>query len=728
MVSTSARLLLASHRLPVTIEVADGRAVLSPSCGGLATGLGSLLGNGTTVWFGSLGNAAVSGAERARLATEAAARGLCEIRLEPHEYHAYYEVFANGVLWPLFHYMPDRIPLDSAGWHTYREVNDRFADAIADVYHPGDIVWVHDYHLMLVPALLRERIRAARIGFFLHIPFPAYEVFRMLPWRRELLEGLLGADLVGFHTAAYVRYFSRALRHVLGVDAGLDGVAVNGRQVRFRASSMGIDTTTFEQLAADPAVQASARAIRTGAGGRRLVVGVDRLDYTKGIPRRLLAFERLLGTHAELREQVRLIQLAVPCRGGVESYQSFRRQLEELVGRVNGALGSSTSVPIHYMHRSVSRQELVALYLAADVMAVTPLRDGMNLVAKEFIASRIDDDGVLLLSEFAGAAEELAEALIVNPYDIEGTAAALARALALPRDERAARMRALRRRVQARTVRRWAQLFVEELRSRPEPPLEDRSTDGTAVALRTRLAAMPDPVLLLDYDGTLVPFTSLPDLARPDAALEALVADVAARAELHLVSGRSCEDLDTWFGRLPATLWAEHGAWRRDPGCGWRPTEPVTTDWMDDVRPLLERFAAATPGAVVEEKRTALVWHYRGGDAEFAEQQAGRLRNALAALLADRPVDLLDGSRVLEVRARGISKAGVARRLLASGLDPARLVAIGDDTTDEEMFAALPPPAVTIRVGRGPTRARHRLPDPASVRTLLAAIAQPALV
>ncbi|HXH25044.1 MAG TPA: trehalose-6-phosphate synthase, partial [Vicinamibacterales bacterium] len=233
--TASPRLLLASHRLPVAIEATDGRAVLSPSSGGLATGLGSLLEHGANLWFGSLGSAPVSGAERARVAADAESRGLREVRLEPHEYHAYYEVFANGVLWPLFHYMPDRIPLDSAGWHTYREVNERFADAIAGAYRPGDIVWVHDYHLMLVPALLRERIPAARIGFFLHIPFPAYEVFRMLPWRRELLEGLLGADLVGFHMAAYVRYFSRALRHVLGLDPGLDGVVVNGRQILFRA-------------------------------------------------------------------------------------------------------------------------------------------------------------------------------------------------------------------------------------------------------------------------------------------------------------------------------------------------------------------------------------------------------------------------------------------------------------------------------------------------------------
>jgi trehalose 6-phosphate synthase/phosphatase len=722
------RLLIVSNRLPFTARVREGQVQLGQSSGGLATGLGEYHARTDALWIGWPGDISrLSVAQQEQLWRQLDDRRIVPVPLTPQQAKAYYEEFANGVIWPLFHYLLDRIPLDSRDWHAYQEVNELFAERVASSYQPGDSIWVHDYQLMLVPGMLRARLPGARIGFFLHIPFPSYEVFRTLPWRREILEGLVGADLVAFHTLAYARSFAYAVRQVLSFDPGVDRVDIGGRDVHIRAFPMGIDPERFERLANDPRVQAELDAIRESAGDRRIILGVDRLDYTKGIPRRLIAFGRLLESVPEMRDRVRLIQVAVPSRVGVEPYQVFRRQIDELVGRINGAHGTPRSVPIHYMYRSISPQQLVALYRAADVMLVNALRDGMNLVAKEFVASRVDDDGVLVLSEFAGAAEELSEAIVINPYDIEAVVAAVRRALDMPRDEKRARMRALRQRVKARSVHHWADGFLRELTrsggfSRGHEPAPPFTPVEQVIA---RVVAHPEPVFLLDYDGTLVPLASLPDLARADQELMVLLRRVrASGASIHVVSGRRRDDLSAWLGELDVTIWAEHGAWHRPSGSDtWQPTVTIARDWMEQVRPILDQFAARTPGALVEEKSSSLAWHYRTADVQFGSQQARELRLMLLEALQDQPLDILEGSKVIEVRWRGIHKGRVVERVLASGVHPAALVAIGDDRTDEEMFEAMPPESTTIHVGAGPSVAAFRLADPAAVRALLTAVA-----
>jgi trehalose 6-phosphate synthase/phosphatase len=460
----ASRLLIVSNRLPVTAAVDDGRIHLADAGGGLATGLGGWHCQTEALWFGWPGD--VSKADAA--ARDGLQRQLRDQRVEPiflsaDEVDRYYDGFSNRVLWPLFHYQIDRVPVDPTGWEAYRRVNEKFADVVAQSYQDGDAIWVHDYQLMLVPWLLRKRLPDARIGFFLHIPFPSSEVFRILPWRREILRGLLGADLVGFHTRAYLRHFATSLTRIDGMDVRNDRVHLEDRTVRLGVFPMSVDTAVFEALARDPEVAADAAAIREDAGGRRILLGVDRLDYTKGIPRRLLALERLFAKEPALRDQLRYIQIAVPSRGTVDSYQLFRREVEEAVGRINGASATLRSTPIHYMHQSVSRRQLVALYCAADVMIVTPLRDGMNLVAKEFVASRVDGDGVLVLSEFAGAADELSDAVVVNPYDVEAVRRAIKHALTMDERMRRERMKSLRRLVQEHDVHHWAAEFIEQL-------------------------------------------------------------------------------------------------------------------------------------------------------------------------------------------------------------------------------------------------------------------------
>jgi trehalose 6-phosphate synthase/phosphatase len=721
------RVLIVSNRLPVTVQETAAGVEVVPSAGGLASGLRGYYQSASAMWIGWPGPISPSAARAGRRSLEAEfrAHNLKLVELEPCDVEGYYDGFSNAVIWPLFHYLLDRIPLRSQSWDAYRRVNQLFADAVVDELRPGDTVWVHDYHLMLVPGLVREKRPDARIGFFLHIPFPAPEVFRILPWRRELLMGVLGADLVGFHTQSYAGHFASAVRSQCGLDATRDCVRVEGRSVRLGHFPMGPDAEQFERLAHQPAVRDETARIREESRGRFLFLGVDRLDYTKGIPRRLIAYERLLQRDPSLRDKVRLIQLAVPSRSGVREYASFRKQVEELVGRINGALGTLESVPIHYLHQSVTPEQLTALYCAADAMLVTPLRDGMNLVAKEYIAARADEDGVLLLSEFAGAAEELGEAVIINPYDENGMADSMAHAMAMGRPERTARMRALRRRVLSRPVNDWARRFLaavaEAVEARGGRPAV--TAPHEIEGLMRRVTSAPRVVLALDYDGTLVGLREMPELAMPDAGLLGLLTVLSTTCDVHLASGRPREVIDGWFGNLPIGLWAEHGLWHRPaPGEEWQRRADVPTDWIPAVRAHMEEFVARAPGARVEEKSASIAWHYRLADPAMSESHAAALRRELERLIAGRPLEVIEGHKVIEVRQAAVDKGSVIREIAARAPEGALVVAIGDDRTDEDMFAALPPGGVAIRVGAGDSAAPYRLDSPTAVRALLGAL------
>ena len=473
----AARVLLVSNRLPVTVVRRDGGLTVERSVGGLATGLAGPHARSGGLWVGWPGLLDdVDAADRIALGGRLAALRAAPVELSPAEVEVFYEHVSNGVLWPVFHDRLDRMPLAVEGWDVYEAVNARFADAVVEQYRPGDLIWIHDYQLLRLPARLRERLPDARIGFFLHIPFPAPDILAVLPTRRWLLDGVLGADLVGFHTAAYRDHFRDAARQFAGADPALpeggcdpcDGppsalktLRSGGRTVRVGVFPMGVDAGGLAERGAAREVTAASREMR--APTLRLLVGVDRLDYSKGIPRRLLAFEQLLVRHPQWHGRVRLVQVAVPSRVGVAEYQQVREQLDALVGRINGAFATPTWTPIHYLYRSVDETTLLALYRAADVMLVTPVRDGMNLVAKEFAAVRADEDGVLLLSEFAGAAAELGEAVLVNPYDVHGTADAMHEALTMERRERRRRMVGLRARVTTHDADGWARGFLDAL-------------------------------------------------------------------------------------------------------------------------------------------------------------------------------------------------------------------------------------------------------------------------
>lgn len=724
------RMLIVSNRLPVTVKLDRGDFTIIQSSGGLASGLRGPHEHSDSLWIGWPGEVSrFDASQRARIDQKLSDLRSIPIHLTQAEITRYYDGFSNGVLWPLYHYSTDKVQGDAwSNWKVFSGVNQRFAETVAEQYRPGDLIWVHDYQLSLVPQLLRRLIPDARIGFFLHIPFPSSEVFRILPWRAQILEGMLGANLIGFHTYSYLTHFRRALLHVLRVEVQTDRLRFGEVDVRLGVFPMGIDAAEFSRLAEEDSVVAEVASIRQKSGDRRLLVGVDRLDYTKGIDRRMLAIERLFDLEPSLRRKIRLVQIVVPSRTKVGSYQESRRELDEIVGRINAEFATVNSVPIHYLYRSVDQRQLTALYKAADVMLVTPLRDGMNLVAKEFIASRTDEDGVLLLSEFAGAAAELAEALHVNPFDLESVAQMIKTALSMPQDERRARIRALRHRVRAYDSYRWTSTFIEELKSSGEhetSSIQPITPKEEIVALTGQLRTAQRLLLLLDYDGTLVPFASTPDLAAPDPELKKLLTALAERpgTVVHVLSGRTRETIQRWLGALPIGLHAEHGFWSRmSPTGTWETLNGQPMEWKARVIRTLEQFVSATPGSLLEEKSGGFAWHYRMADPDFGALHANKLILRLERELEGLPVDILSGDKVVEIRAQGVNKGIVAASIIASQASPLTVVAMGDDQTDEDLFAALPEDGIGVHVGSRASRAHYRVANITAARALLTSL------
>jgi len=455
-------LVVVANRLPVDRAVEDdGSATWRSSPGGLVTALEPLMRGDGGVWVGWHG-----GADETFAPFEHHGLTLVPVPLSATEVEKYYEGFANATLWPLYHDVVAPPEFHRDWWDAYVEVNQRFADRAAEVAAEGAVVWVQDYQLQLVPAMLRAARPDLRIGFFLHIPFPPTELFNQIPWRRQLLEGLLGADLVGFQLPGAAANFIRLVRLRVGHKTHRDTVSLpDGRRVRAKAFPISIDTAGFEELAHSPDTEKRAAEIRADLGNpKRLLLGVDRLDYTKGLRQRLRAFGELLTDGVVDLDEAAFIQVATPSRERVGQYRVLRDDIDRLVGRINGEFGNIGTQPITYLHSSYPREEMAALYRAADVMVVTPLRDGMNLVAKEYVACRIEDDGALVLSEFAGAARELRQAFQVNPYDINGLKSGMLEALRSDQGELTRRMRAMRRHVREHDIRRWADDFLAELR------------------------------------------------------------------------------------------------------------------------------------------------------------------------------------------------------------------------------------------------------------------------
>jgi trehalose 6-phosphate synthase len=456
---TRSELVVVSNRLPVTRARRGGSDDWDLSPGGLVSALTPVLQKRASTWVGWPG----SGFSAPRR-LESQGIQLRPVQLTRSQVENYYEGFSNRTVWPLYHDAVRPAEYHRVWWASYVEANRLFATATIEEAARGAVVWIHDYHLQLAPRMIRERRPDLRIGFFLHIPFPPQELFAQIPWRRQILEGLLGADVIGFQTTVGARNFGVLCRRYAGAEGSRDELRLHGHTSRVGAFPISIDTKQFARVASTPEVVRMAAEIRVRLGNpRRVLLGVDRLDYTKGIDLRLVVFEELLRQKKIDPRDCVLVQVAVPSREQVHAYQALRNEVERLVGSINGAFGDVGRSPVHYLHRSFAMPELVALYRAADVMLVTPVRDGMNLVAKEYVASRVDERGVLVLSELTGAAHELRSALQVNPYDVDGLKDIIVQALELPEGDQARRMVSLRRVVERHHVHAWADAFLEGL-------------------------------------------------------------------------------------------------------------------------------------------------------------------------------------------------------------------------------------------------------------------------
>lgn len=718
------RIIIVSNRLPVQMLRKDGNIVWKSSAGGLATGLGSIYQTGDNLWIGWPG-ADVAEGEKEMVTKGLAEKNLCPVFLSPQEIEDYYEGFSNEMLWPLFHYFPSYVTFHPRQFEAYWQVNEKFARVVLETVKPGDVVWVHDYQLMLLPQFLRQVMPDISVGFFLHIPFPSYEIFRLMPWRKILLNGLMGADLIGFHTYDDVRHFTSAVSRLLGLPASGNTISIDDRKVWVDAFPIGIDYEYYHSHAADSSTRRVVRHLRNTLQDGKLMLSIDRLDYSKGILQRLQAYQIFLERHPEQHRKVSLLQLVVPSRGRVPKYKELKDEIDQLVGDINGAFGQLGWSPIQHFYRTFPARLLSALYRLADVALVTPLRDGMNLVCKEYVASKVGrhPNGVLILSEMAGAARELKEAIIINPTDIWQLADTIQQALSMPEEEQERRIVAMQATISRYDIHNWVRNFMDTLhrsqfRLPPVPELLPGSDEQAQLLTAYKVA--DKRILFLDYDGTLTGFQPLPEAASPDATLISLLTELCAdkHNRVVIISGRDRDTLQQWLGSLDADLVAEHGAWRRVRGTGWEKAPNLSAAWKESVRPLMQSFTNRTPGSLIEEKSYSLAWHYRNADDGLGALRAAELEEDAGRLMAGRSLHLLQGNKVVEIKNAAVHKGTAAAELLQDHTYNF-VLAIGDDYTDEDTFRAMPDDAYTVKVGAPPSVARYQVRGVAEVRALL---------
>lgn len=720
------RLVIISNRLPITIDRKDGDLHYYPSAGGLATGLNSLDQSLERIWIGWPGQEVKDPEEQEVIRKDLLEEGgLVPVFLSQEEISLYYEGFSNKTIWPHFHYFTQYTTYNDDYWEAYQQANRKFADVTIPLIRPDDLVWVHDYQLMLLPAMIREAFPKVSIGFFLHIPFPSYEVFRVLPWRKEILEGVLGADQIGFHTFNYMRHFLSASYRIAGFEHNFGKLTVGDRLVNVDVFPMGIDYDkyAFPEIKQSEDEDNDSSTIIKLAKGRKLIISIDRLDYTKGIPNRLLIFEKFLKKYPEYHRKVTLVMVVVPSRANVDQYKELKETVDQLVGNINGQYAKFDWTPIKYFYHSLDFSELITLYQEGDIALITPLRDGMNLVAKEFVACKEKTkDGVLILSEMAGASNELMDALIVNPQDANGIVDAIHEALIMPEDERRARLTSMQEKLKKYNVRHWAATFFKEQKKLMEKQQDQQTHQMSAeerAQLLSKFRSAKKRLLMLDYDGTLMGFHNDPQAVQPDKEVLGLLEQLASREDIQVVvnSGRDRHTLHEWLGHLPIHFAAEHGVWVKKES-DWEINSSLNNKWKKDIRPVLENLVERTPGSFIEEKDYSIAWHYRSIDRDLGEKRVREFRDVLLYLTQNLDLQVLEGNKVVEIKNAGVNK-GKATDMWLNEMDWDFILAIGDDHTDEDIFKALPNSAFTIKVGIDRSIANYSLPGVKDVRKLL---------
>ena len=640
-------------------------------------------------------------------------------------YRNYYNGFSNSVLWPLFHYFSSLVEHESSYFDAYVQVNRLFAEKLLPLIMPDDTIWIHDYQVLLLPLMLRANKFEVTIGLFLHIPFPSYEIFRLLPSKikKRILEGMMGADLIGFHTHDYVQHFMQSVRIILGLENTFYNIQNGSRLVKAAHFPIGIDYNKFKEASQSPEVKELQKKIEGNFEGKKIIFSVDRLDYTKGLMDRLNGFEFFLQQFPQWIDNVVFILNVIPSRDEIPAYNERKKSIEEKIGSINGKFSSISWQPVIYRYTHIEFNEMSALYSAADVALITPLRDGMNLVAKEYVASCSSLHGVLILSEFAGAASELNEALLVNPADIEDVSGAINTALTMPLEQQSFRLRLMQKRLEDYDVVKWARDFLHHLKAVKNEQEEQKVKllDDKAIAeLVRKYQKSQSRCLLLDYDGTLVPFAVYPNQATPDEELKDELFRLAddKQNNVVIISGREAGELEQWFGDMNLTLVAEHGASIKKPGKEWEHLATVSEQWKDDIRNIFQLFVSRCIGSFIEEKTYSIAWHYRHVERELGSSMSRVLINNLSQFLQNTKLQVVPGNKVVEVRMSGYDKGSIVLRIVKE-YSPDFILCIGDDTTDEDMFRALQNRAFTIKVSSTSTAAQYTVFSQKNVLPLL---------
>ena len=722
------KLLIVSNRLPFQYD--EKARNLSPSTGGLVTAIAGIQSLDKVVWAGIAPTGLNKSRWNALKKTQIRSDRYHPIFVSDEEYDLYYNDMCNDVLWPLFHYESNMVKFKSDGWAAYIRVNQKIADDLLTIAKDDDMIWVHDFHLMLLPKFLKKKKRRVRVGFFLHVPFPSSEIFRQLPVRKEILDGVLHSDLIGFHDYSYLRHFCSVTQLVLGLSSELMFIRREKNTSKLGVFPVSINTKNFEKESVTKEVQTLSREYRRAAGENFIVLGVDRLDYIKGIELKLRAFRLALRNYSKLRGKVQLVQVAVPSRMGVVQYQRLKNEIDQLVGDINGEFGNPEYVPVKYMFSSVTFHELLALYDCSEALLVTSKRDGMNLVSLEYIAAQPPDNpGVVILSEFTGASSNLSEALIVNPWDLDSTSDAIARAVTMPLEERKTRHRAMLKYLREYTSSDWAQSFIKQLsiplmKSRTHLPrlIPKKSRPTVLAAEFINEVKNKNLSVLLDYDGTVVPICDYPHEAIISQKTKRLIKKISLnkKIDITIVSGRNSQFLLEQFRDCGINMAAEHGAKFFDAQKKqWIKLAPDREKWYETAKTMMQDYAKRVPESFVEEKEFSISWHYRRSPSEFANYLSQKLKEELELGLANFPATILSGKKVIEARPVEANKGVFTRWYTNSLKHPSKVLAIGDDETDEEMFEALKGDGISIKVGEESSAANFCLTSQSQVLTFL---------
>ena len=725
--------VIVSNRLPIQLSKLENSFDITPSSGGLATGVNSIR-DDNSVWIGWSGikSEEFTSKSNNHIKKILKEKNLIQVELSSIEIENYYYGLSNKSLWPLFHYFIDYSKFNDNHWDTYFKVNKKFCDAVVSNVEKNGTVWVHDYQLMLLPKMIRDLRPDVSIGFFLHIPFPSYEIFRIFPRRKELLEGILGADLVGFHTYNYERHFLSSIKRILRKEVNFNRISHDSREIAVNTFPMGIDYQKFHNAAKthdrlkksqESNLKKQLDLHKKSSQKGKLILSIDRLDYTKGIINRVKAFEIFLEKYPQYLGKVRLVMLTVPSRSDVSDYKNLKKETDELVGRINGKFATVNWTPIWYYYRAMNFDDLIDLYMNSDIAMITPLRDGMNLVAKEFVSTRVNLDGVLILSEMAGASIELFDSILVNPFDLDQMSESILKALEMPAREQKRRMLTMQKRLSRYTVQRWAKDFINSLSKKSSINLEKETIEINKTIEKNiykKFKKSFKKVLFLDYDGTLVKFNNDPELAVPNKNLLKLLKSINLKdkTEVFIVSGRDQFFLDKWFGKLNINLVAEHGNFiKYSDSSKWFSKNNDDLEWKNDVSPIFESFTDNTPGTFIENKKNTLVWHYRKTDPELAKRRIMELKTVLSSLISEN-ISVIDGNKALEVTNLSINKGNIINELL-SNENYDFIFCCGDDASDEYMFNALPENSISIKVGEKNTLAKYFVKNSDKIKSIL---------